>query len=102
VKSVVDRIIRIQADIIQGKSISLSDVEHIRTKIESISSELNTIKKCVGVCVDVENPDMRKDFLEIEIHNIDKLLKNLGRVESNDLYHKGILEYNAMSKRREL
>jgi len=83
-KSVLDRIISMQSNTLQGKSISVYDITHVRTKLEYMSKELETIKKCVNVCIGIDNPDMRQDFLEDESENIDKLLKKLGRVESDD------------------
>ena len=83
-KSVLDRIISMQSNTLQGKSISVYDITHVRTKLEYMSKELETIKKCVNVCIGIDNPDMRQDFLEDEPDNIDKLLKKLGRVESDD------------------
>ena len=83
-KSVLDRIISMQSNTLQGKSISVYDITHVRTKLEYMSKELETIKKCVNVCIGIDNPDMRQDFLEDESDNIDKLLKKLGRVESDD------------------
>ena len=73
-----------QSNTLQGKSISVYDITHVRTKLEYMSKELETIKKCVNVCIGIDNPDMRQDFLEDESENIDKLLKKLGRVESDD------------------
>jgi len=83
-KSVLDRIISMQSNTLQGKSISVYDITYVRTKLEYMSKELETIKKCVNVCIGIDNPDMRQDFLEDESENIDKLLKKLGRVESDD------------------
>jgi hypothetical protein len=83
-KSVLDRIISMQSNTLQGKSISVYDITYVRTKLEYMSKELETIKKCVNVCIGIDNPDMRQDFLEDESDNIDKLLKKLGRVESDD------------------
>ena len=82
--SVLDRIINMQSNTLQGKSISVYDITYVRTKLEYMSKELETIKKCVNVCIGIDNPDMRQDFLEDESENIDKLLKKLGRVESDD------------------
>ena len=83
-KSVLDRIISMQSNTLQGKSISVYDITYVRTKLEYMSKELETVKKCVNVCIGIDNPDMRQDFLEDESDNIDKLLKKLGRVESDD------------------
>ena len=83
-KSVLDRIISMQSNTLQGKSILVHDITYVRTKLEYMSKELETIKKCVNVCIGIDNPDMRQDFLEDESDNIDKLLKKLGRVESDD------------------
>ena len=65
-KSVLDRIISMQSNTLQGKSISVYDITYVRTKLEYMSKELETIKKCVNVCIGIDNPDMRQDFLEDE------------------------------------
>ena len=81
--SVLDRIINMQSNTLQGKPISVHDITYIRIKLEYMSKELDIIKKCIVVCVGIDNPDMRQDFLEDEVSNIDKLIKKLGEVESD-------------------
>jgi hypothetical protein len=81
--SVLDRIINMQSNTLQGKTISVHDITYVRTKLEYMSAELDMIKKCIVVCIDVKNPDMKQDFLEDEVNNIDKLIKKLGEVESD-------------------
>ena len=83
-KSVLDRIISMQSNTLQGKSISVYDITYVRTKLEYMSKELETIKKCVNVCISIDNPDTRQEFLEDESDNIEKKKKKLGRVESDD------------------
>ena len=81
--SVLDRIINMQSNTLQGKTISVHDITYVRTKLEYMSAELDMIKKCIAVCIGVKNPDMKQDFLEDEVNNIDKLIKKLGEVESD-------------------
>ena len=81
--SVLDRIINMQSNTLQGKTISIHDITYVRIKLEYMSKELDMIKKCVNTCIEIDNPDMRQEFLEDESYNIDKLLKKLGRVESD-------------------
>ena len=81
--SVLDRIINMQSNTLQGKTISVHDITYVRIKLEYMSKELDMIKKCIVVCIDVKNPDMKQDFLEDEVNNIDKLIKKLGEVESD-------------------
>ena len=81
--SVLDRIINMQSNTLLGKTISVHDITYVRTKLEYMSAELDMIKKCIVVCIGVKNPDMKQDFLEDEVNNIDKLIKKLGEVESN-------------------
>ena len=83
-KSVLDRIINMQSNTIQDKPTSVHDITYVSTKLEYMSKALYMIKRCVTVCVGIDNPDMKQDFLEDEIDNIDKLLKKLGRVEQDD------------------
>lgn len=79
--SVLDRIINMQSNTLQGKSISVHDITYVRTKLEYMSEELDMIKKCIITCIGLKNPDMKQDFLEDEVNNIDKLIKKLGEVE---------------------
>lgn len=79
--SILDRIINMQSNTLQGKSISVHDITYVRTKLEYVSEELDMIKKCIIACIGVKNPDMKQDFLEDEVSNIDKLIKKLGEVE---------------------
>ena len=70
------------------KKIVLKNVEVNWAKLQEaapkyMSEELDMIKKCIVVCIDVKNPDMKQDFLEDEVNNIDKLIKKLGEVESD-------------------
>jgi len=82
--SVLDRIVNMQSNTLQGKSISVYDITYIRTKLEYMSAELDMIKRCVNVCIGIKNSAMKQDFLEDEVNNIDKILKKLGRVEQDD------------------
>ena len=56
--SVLDRIINMQSNTLQGKTISVHDITYVRTKLEYMSAELDMIKKCIVVCIGVKNPDM--------------------------------------------
>ncbi|RLD65727.1 MAG: hypothetical protein DRI84_06260 [Bacteroidetes bacterium] len=82
--SVLDRIVNMQSNTLQGKSISVHDITYVRTKLEYMSAELDMIKRCVNTCIGIKNPAMKQDFLEDEVNNIDKILKKLGRVEQNE------------------
>ena len=82
--SVLDRIVNMQSNTLQGKPISVYDITYIRTKLEYMSAELDMIKKCVNTCIGIKNPTMKQDFLEDEVNNIDKILKKLGRIEQDD------------------